>query len=457
MDTYSRALNYFSELSTIPRQSWSEEWSRNWIIKWAENKWWKSHIDDCGNLLVIAPGNKEDILCLQSHLDMVCVSKWYHDFINQGIAIIEENGKLTAKNTSLGADNGIGVSTMMALAELTDRPTLELLFTVEEEIGCVGAAGISLSLNSKEAINLDWSDSSTIGVGCGGTLLLTGSRELSVFPTEIAEWCFILSLHGMQGWHSWEDIRHYRGNAIIELLTLIKNNSWITHINDIIGWEADNAIPHRCVVTISYNGHPNLLKNELGHIQKLLRIKYKQESITIEVQEKNTITKLYKKEDILRALEEIVERWTGVQKWWEKNTPLSSWNLWKISLKNSELNTTYFLRSNITWGIEEMEKEILWDVNTLWQATHRSPPWTQDVSCELVKKINTVFVNTEMWPLPTKIAHATVECGLLAQKYPEITWISVWATVHNMHTIKEYIEVKDFAEFVEKLERYISL
>lgn len=97
---------------------------------------------------------------------MVCVAEGKHNF-SQGITLNEGDETISAKKTSLGADNGVGVSVMMALAEIENRPTLELLFTIGEEVGLVGAQHISLPIKAPHALNLDWCDSDTIGIGCG--------------------------------------------------------------------------------------------------------------------------------------------------------------------------------------------------------------------------------------------------------------------------------------------------
>ena len=101
MTLYLSTLDYFRELSRIPRMSLHEEKVRTWIIQWAEERGWSHQTDTIGNLLVIAPGNHEKILCLQAHMDMVCVSDGRHNFEAQGVTIVEKEGKITAQKTSL--------------------------------------------------------------------------------------------------------------------------------------------------------------------------------------------------------------------------------------------------------------------------------------------------------------------------------------------------------------------
>lgn len=460
MNTTLSALNYFRELSRIPRIPLHEEKARNWIISWAQERWWEYQTDTIGNLLVIAPGDQAKTLCLQAHLDMVCVAEGNHNFHAQGVTIKEKEGIMTAHKTSLWADNGIGVATMMALAEIANRPTLELLFTIGEEVWLVGAQNITLPITASEAINLDWSDSETIGTGCGGTLLVQWERTLNTLSSEThtqKDALFCIRLFGMQWGHSGEDIRHYRGNALIEILKVIQELPSITHIGEIIGGEADNAIPHSAKVIVSYSGHPNLLRNELSHLQKLLRTKYKHDTISLSVEQIDTDIPLYERALLLPIISEILDVWTGVQVWWKANTPLSSWNLGILSLKKKILSLHYFLRTNIEDGIEPMKNDIInWLSDTTWTLSHESPPWCSHLTSSLLRDIQETFVDEEEIPLPLITTHATVEAGLLSKKYPQTEWVSVGATISDMHTTRESLRIKDFEEFVEKLERLIT-
>lgn len=460
MDTYQSALAYFKALSQIPRLPLHEEKAKEWIVKWAEEKWWKHQSDIIGNLLVIAPGNTKEILCLQAHMDMVCVSEWDHNFTTQGVTVIEKEGKITANKTSLGADNGIGIAAMMALADLGNRPTLELIFTIGEEIWLVGAHNISLPLHAPIALNLDWCDSEAIGIGCGWTLLMQGARNLVTIPygpTAGNENIFTLELTGMQWGHSGQDIRYHRGNALIEIIKVFKELISITHISNISGGEADNVIPHSAKAVIHYTGHPNLLQNELSHLQKILRTKYKCENIALTVIKNEKTTSLYRREDILPILNEILEIGTGVQTWWGQNTPLSSWNLGIFSLKNTLLSTDYFLRTNLPGNIEIMQAEITARLSeTTWTLSHQSPVWLVDDNSPLIKRLQEAFRNKDNEPLPAITIHAAVEAGVLAEKFPHTQWVSVGATVHHMHTTKEYIKTKDFERFIERMEKFLQ-
>ncbi len=164
MSLFTTTLHFFQELSLLPRLSHHERLVREWLKNWADTHAWRYEEDTIGNLLIVAPGKIETTLALQSHMDMVCVADYDHDFHTKGIQVLEKDGILYGNNTSLGADNGIGVALMMALAETTERPTLELLFTMGEEVGLIGAHNIDLPLTAPYAINLDWCHSDSIGI-----------------------------------------------------------------------------------------------------------------------------------------------------------------------------------------------------------------------------------------------------------------------------------------------------
>ena len=141
MSVFDKTLTYFKELSRIPRKSHQEEKVRQWLISWAKSHNWEYKEDAIGNLLIQATTQNSKLktqnlskLCLQSHMDMVCVSREPHDWETEGVTVIEENGIWKGNGTTLGADNGIGVALMMAVAEMTERPDLELLFTMGEEV-----------------------------------------------------------------------------------------------------------------------------------------------------------------------------------------------------------------------------------------------------------------------------------------------------------------------------------
>jgi dipeptidase D len=137
-------------------------------------------------------------------MDMVCVAQESHDWSEEGVTIVEKDGVLWGDKTTLGADNGIGVAAMMAVAEMKERPSLELLFTMGEEIGLIGAHDLDLEISANYGINLDWCNSESIGIGCGGTLLITCRYEPK--KTTKKGTPIKIRVSGLEGGHSGIDI-----------------------------------------------------------------------------------------------------------------------------------------------------------------------------------------------------------------------------------------------------------
>jgi len=126
-------------------------------------------------------------------------------------------------------------------------------------------------------------------------------------------------------------------------------------------------------------------------------------------------------------------------------------------MKQGKITTSYFLRSNLIDGIEPMKTNLTTSLpETEWTMSQDTPVWLSDTASPFVTTIQEVFRDTDDEPLPTITIHATVEAGMLAQKYPQTQWVSVGATIHHMHTTDEYIETKDFEKFVERMEALIT-
>ena len=221
-------IKKFRQLSEIPRESGNETAVREWLINWAKEHSFPNETDQKGNLVVrnYQIANKPPIT-LQAHVDMVCqkTSDSKHDFTKDEIKVIEVDAWLKAKDTSLGADNGIAVAMMMQLAEeLQGDVLLDLLFTVEEEIGLCGAKELEKGMfTGNILINLDSEDEGVCTIGCAG-----GARtdiEANYKQINITDGNFYkLSVSGLAGGHSGVDINKGRLNAnkvLLELLSAV--------------------------------------------------------------------------------------------------------------------------------------------------------------------------------------------------------------------------------------------
>jgi len=222
----------FEALSRIPRQSKQEEQVLAWLKEFADARNLEWLQDEVGNIIVRRPGSgggeSTPVVVIQSHVDMVCEknSDVEHDFGRDPIQLLRDGDWLTADGTTLGADNGIGVATALALLEMggdARLPPLECLFTVDEETGLTGAFALDGTLlQGRTLLNLDTEEWGAICIGCAGggdsELALPVAREAS--PGDFLS--FQLSVEGLMGGHSGVNIHEYRANAIVLLASLLE-------------------------------------------------------------------------------------------------------------------------------------------------------------------------------------------------------------------------------------------
>src|SRR6185369_941197 len=246
----------FAEIARIPRPSKHEERIAQYVLDKATELGLHAAQDSCGNIVVRKPASpgQEQVagICLQAHLDMVCEKNAdkVHDFLRDPIELVRKGDVITANGTTLGADNGVGVATCLAI--MADRSLvhgpLELLFTVDEETGLTGAQNLDPALvASRTLLNLDSEEEGVLFVGCAGgrdTLGRLQARYESAPPDSAA--CF-LSVKGLRGGHSGMDIDKGLGNAV-KLLNraVVKLSAIGASISSIDGGKMRNAIPREC-------------------------------------------------------------------------------------------------------------------------------------------------------------------------------------------------------------------
>ena len=243
--TEPRSLwSHFATILTLPRPSKHEERIAGWIRDWSTQHGFECATDATGNLVVRVPGSpgheKAPTVILQSHLDMVCEKNGEtgHDFHKDPIPATIEGDWVITEGTTLGADNGIGVAASMAAAvdESVVHGPLELLFTVDEETGLTGAAGLDGSLlTGRLLLNLDSEDEGILFVGCAGgadTQMQSGAERVAPADDAVT---ITVDVRGLRGGHSGMDIDDNRGNAIVLLARSLRRLdeegfSWGLHI-----------------------------------------------------------------------------------------------------------------------------------------------------------------------------------------------------------------------------------
>ncbi len=387
-----KILEYFRKITQIPHCSKNTEKLRNFLVEFAKSKGFEPIVDEAGNIL-ISPENPK--ICLQAHIDMVCVGN------APDIEIIEENGWLKAKNSSLGADNGIGVAMMMYFME--KYKDLEYLFTNDEEIGLIGAKNLKLKSKSPYLLNLDSEDDREILIGCAG-----GVDVLIKYPLKkekIKGSLGKVSVEHLPGGHSGVDIDKNIPNAIIELIHKVDSLAFIK------GGERRNSIPANAYAFEVFEGEKEIEVYEEEYLKFLRRIPH------------------------------------GVLEYdFEFKIPNKSVNFALIQEDNIILSA----RANSNEGLKELKEYI--KMKTLGckiEFKDEYPAWKKEKS-ELALKLQKIT------GVKLNAIHAGLECAVLKEKFPDVSMASYGPLIENPHSVRERVNINSVAKVVESVEKLIN-
>jgi dipeptidase D len=463
---------YFEEISKIPRGSGNEEKVAEYVFKTAKNLGLKAKRDKVGNVLVEIPPSKESenapITVLQCHLDMVCEKNEgvQHDFKKDPIKLKVVGDYLMADGTSLGADNGIGVATCLALMEEKDykRGPLELLFTVDEETGLNGAFGLSSTfVKGRQLINLDSEEEGIIYIGCAGgkdTVLKLKTKRKENFNFDKF---FKVSIKGLKGGHSGVDIHEGRAcaNLLISrfLKEFLKENEF--ELVSINGGSKRNAIPREAFAVLGAN--EEVLKNFAEKQEKIFLSEYKKIdpdlNILIEKVEPEFKPMEEKfKEKIINFLITIPH---GVLKmsFDVKGLVETSTNFAIIETREREIEIATSQRSSLSSGINwasDIIKSLGKIVKAKVEQSKGYPGWKPDPSSPLLKKVSKTFENFFGKEPQLKAIHAGLECGIIGEHYPGMDMVSIGPQIENVHSPSERVHIKSVERFYNFLKEVLK-
>jgi dipeptidase D len=455
---------HFALLCRIPRQSKQEAELREHLRGWADALGLATSVDATGNLLVRKPASpgreRAPGVVLQGHLYMVCKknSDSLHDFSKDPIRpMLRQDGYLAAQDTTLGADNGIGVAMILAVLE---DPTLahgpiEALFTIDEEAGMGGAHGLAPGmLQGRLMLNLDTEEWSEFYLGCAGGLDVNVSRpgHAEAAPPSHAAWR--LSLLGLRGGHSGVNIHEERGNAIKLLVRALQalrldggDGPW--RLASLRGGTARNALPREAfaVVTVPQaqaeliTAHAArweaLLRQEIGDVEPGL-------SLSVTPDTAGQVLSLAEQTvwlDSLHAAPHGVRRMSrrvpGVVE--------TSNNLGMVDLQPTGGDCNFMVRSLIDSGSQALADEILSLFRlsgTRAEASGHYPGWTPNPDSPLLAVCQRVYRDEFGGESSVQVIHAGLECGIIAAKYPGMDIVSFGPTIRGAHAPGEAVEVE---------------
>ncbi|KIA86084.1 aminoacyl-histidine dipeptidase [Kaistella jeonii] len=452
----------FSALNSVPRPSKKEEKVIEFIKKFGENLGLETTVDEVGNVIIKKPATKgmEDrkAIVLQSHLDMVCQknSDIEFDFETQGIQMEVDGDWVKAKGTTLGADNGIGVASIMSILESNDlaHPDLEALFTIDEETGMTGAMGLKPGqLHGQILLNLDTEEDDEIDIGCAGGIDVTASQKYDLEDSkgQIVK----ITVKGLQGGHSGMDIHKGFGNANVILGRLLYTGLYNQNIQliSIDGGGLRNAIPREGNAVLSVRNSvefidgANSLKasilEEFADIEKDLQIN---------IETFSTPEKAISEADSKKIILALKSAHNGVYRMSPDVADLveTSNNVARVELKNGELKIMNLSRSSVDStksAVAEQLKSVFELAGMNVEFTGSYPGWKPKPGSEIVKLMEKIY-EKDFGEKPMVVAcHAGLECGIIGANYPEMEMVSFGPTIRGAHSPDERANIASVQKF----------
>jgi dipeptidase D len=459
--------NSFYELSQVPRPSKKEEKVIKFVEDFAIKNGFNYKKDEVGNIVIEVPASegKENapIVVLQGHVDMVCEKNkgTEHDFENDPIQLVREGDWIRANGTTLGADNGIGVATAMAVAldkSFVHGP-LELLMTVDEETGMTGVNNLKPDfLKGKILLNLDSEEDGTFYIGCSGGQDSTGIFEIEYSKKIDEEFkAYDLIITGLKGGHSGLDIHLGRANAIKLLARLLDRLKELKFkLASIKGGSKRNAIAREAeAVILIEKEHETKVKEIIKeYYNEIVKEFHSSESgIVINFEKrKEKVERVFKKKFTNRIINTLLALPHGIINLSNEIKGLveTSSNLATVEIIGDELKIGTSQRSSI----DSAKKYIASSVRSVFllagakiEGSDGYPGWTPNIKSPLLQVSKKVYVEMFKSEPEVKAIHAGLECGLLSAKYPGMDLISFGPTIQGAHSPDEKVYIPAVDKF----------
>ncbi len=448
--------NKFADLNAVPRASKKEERVIAFMKDFGAKLGLETIEDEVGNVIIkkpATPGMEDRVtIAMQSHLDMVHQKNndTDFDFATQGIEMYVDGDWVRAKGTTLGADNGLGVATIMAILESTDivHPAIEALFTIDEETGMTGAMGLKGGLlDASILLNLDTEEDDEIGVGCAGGIDVTATRTYTEEETPEFKIGYTITVKGLQGGHSGMDIHKGLGNAnkIMNRLLFDGFENFGLRISEIDGGSLRNAIPRESKALVAIDViHEEAFIAEMQEYAETIKAELKTMEPDLEVvvsksETPETIMDLGVQEGLTRALyaahngvfrmsadiPELVETSNNVARVIVKDGEIKIGCLTRSSVDSSKMDLANTLRA--TFELTGCEVELSGDY----------PGWTPNMDSSILKVLSGLYEKINGEKAHVAACHAGLECGILGTNYPGMEMISFGPTIKGAHSPDE--------------------
>jgi len=451
----------FEALNSVPRPSKKEEKVIQFIKEFGEKLGLPTTVDEVGNVIITKPAtpgmeNKTPIV-MQSHLDMVCQKNndVDFDFETQGIQMYVDGDWVKAKGTTLGADNGLGVATIMSILESNDiaHPDLEALFTIDEETGMTGALALKPGqLKGEILLNLDTEEDDEIDIGCAGGVDVTASAKFDL--QEAKGETFKIEIKGLQGGHSGMDIIKGLGNSnkLLGRFLFLGLENQIKLIS-IDGGSLRNAIPREAKAIISVDSSEDFA-SKFEHLKSDILEEFAslEKDLVINIEKVDLSEQSVSLEDSKKIIFAINGAHNGVFRMSPDVEGLveASNNVARIELKNGEIKILNLTRSSVEstkWEVANQLKSAFESNSLKTEFGGSYPGWKPKPEAEIIKVMTDLYENN-FGERPLVVAcHAGLECGIIGANYPKMEMVSFGPTIKGAHSPDERANIPSVQKF----------
>ena len=456
----SVVLKIFEDISKIPRGSGNEKGISDYLMAFAKERGLEAKQDALLNVVIYKPGTsgKENNppLALQSHMDMVCEknSDTVHDFLKDPIKLRQEGDLLYATNTTLGADDGVGMALTMAILDSADipHPPIEAIFTTEEETGMAGMAALDPNwISARRMINMDSGNDSTFGVGCSG-----GTRGNFIVPVTRdvlpAGMVFLhLSVRGLFGGHSGTEIHLERANSISILGRALAalNEQVDVRIVKLSGGLKANAIPREADAYIAIPAaDENKAKQIIADLKNVLGAEYRgsDPDISLELTQTDQHKEAFTPECVKKVISAIILIPGGVINMSRDIDGLveTSNNVGVMETGPGAVTFECAIRSSVPsrgMFVRTRIEALAAALGATAEFGDGYPSWTYNPDSPLLKQAMEIFREVHKKEPNIEATHGGLECGFMMRKFPDMDIIAFMSNVFDYHTPNEHLSI----------------
>ena len=457
--------NKFADLNAVPRPSKKEERVIAFMKDFGNNLGLETIEDEVGNVIIRKPATAgmEDrmTVVMQSHLDMVHQKNndTNFNFDTQGIEMFLDGDWVRAKGTTLGADNGLGVATIMAILESDTivHPNLEALFTIDEETGMTGAMGLKGGLLQGDILlNLDTEEDDEIGVGCAGGIDVTANKAYTEHAVPETMISYVITVKGLQGGHSGMDIIKGLGNANKMMNRVLHACQEVIHIASLEGGSLRNAIPRESVATVVVAlQHEAQFAATMKEISSAIFEEYKLLEPSLEIvfsKAETQANSMMGKEAQATFINTITAAHNGVYRMSPAIEDLveTSNNVAKITVGAGAIKVECLTRSSVETSKTDLANTLqavfaLGGFEVSFSGEY--PGWAPNMDSKILKVLDSLYTKLHGEKATVAACHAGLECGILGQNYPEMDMISFGPTIKGAHSPDERASISSTQKF----------